>query len=323
MADSNSKKSEAQEVQNEINQLNLELADAVDQYNDAAAKLDELNGKIGDNQEHLEQVGKELGKSLRILNKRATGIYKHGDVYSMEIIFGSKSINDFVTRLDLLARVGNRDADIVRQVQEEKRQVEETAKVLDGQYKEQASMTADLEARKDAIDSQLGDKTNVLASILQDVSNMEAEEAQRAAEATRNRGRGGGGRRSGARLVSPISGWSWSDYAPGEWSDHGPSGHGVWLGGDAYDAMCGDGVVIYAAHSGTVTEVGFGRGGYTIISGEGFETCYAHADPYCGTGEFVVAGQPIAMTGSGFGHLHFELIDNGEAIGCGDYQFYF
>jgi hypothetical protein len=110
---------------------------------------------------------------------------------------------------------------------------------------------------------------------------------------------------------------------PGEWSDHGSAGHGVYLGGDAFDLMCGDGVFVFAAHNGVVTEIGYGRGGYQIISGGGFETCYSHADPYTYVGQLVTRGESIGMTGSGFGHLHFELIDGGDAVPAGDYESYF
>ncbi len=123
-------------------------------------------------------------------------------------------------------------------------------------------------------------------------------------------------------LISPVSGATWTDYAPGEWSDHGPAGHGVWLGGDAYDVMCGNGVFVYAAHTGTVTEVGYGRYGWTVVEGEGFTTCYAHAEPFHSVGATIAAGQAVGIV-QGFGHLHFELIDSGQAIPAGDYQFYF
>ncbi len=322
LADIDTKRGEAQDVQSEISQLNIELAQALDEYAEASERLDQLNEEIWASEQELEEVAGELGRSIQILNKRATGIYKYGSVYSIEIILESKNINDLIERLNLLTRVGNKDADVVREIEAQKRVVEEKARILNAQREEQKALTEQLRAQKDEIDSKLGDKTDVLASIIQDITSLEEEEAQRAAEAARNRG--SGRRNPGATLYSPITGAGWSDFAPGEWSDHGPAGHGVWLGGDAYDVMCGNGVVVYAAHSGTVTEVAGGnnRYGWTVIEGSGFATCYAHAEPYFSVGSSVVAGEPIAIV-QGFGHLHFELIDGGGAVPAGDYQFYF
>jgi peptidoglycan hydrolase CwlO-like protein len=324
-ADKAASSAEAQSVQNDINSLNVQLAEKVQQYSDASAKLDELNASVDANQATLAETVRQLVAASSILDKRAIGIYKRGSVSSLEVIFNSKSLGDFVQQLDLLTRVGDRDAGIVKQVEAQRRDVEGKAKQLAAQKKEQQKMTDDLAAQKDAIDGQLTDKTNVLASILTDIANMDAAEAAAAAKRRATPGT----HRGGARLYDVIPGLSgyWSEgsgpLGSGEWSDHGPAGHGVWLGGDAFDLMCGDGVPVYAAHSGSVTEIGYGRGGWTVVSGEGFETCYAHSDPLTFVGQYVSAGDHIATTGSGFGHLHFELIDNGEAVPAGDYVNYF
>jgi peptidoglycan DL-endopeptidase CwlO len=316
-------KTDAQNVQNDINNLNVQLAEAVARYDEQAAKLDELNATIDRNQTDLQVTVGELVKASGILDKRAIGIYKRGSVSSLEVIFNSKSLNDFLQQLDLLTRIGDRDAAIVKQVDLQKKAVEEKAKKLDQQHTEQQRLTDDLANQRDAIDSQISDKTTVLASILQDIANLDAAAAEQAAKQRSNPSN------KGTTLYDVIPGLSgyWGTgsgpLGPGEWSDHGPAGHGVWLGGDAFDLMCGDGVPIYAAHSGVVTEIGYGRGGYQVISGGGFETCYAHSDPYTYVGQQVSGGENIGMTGSGFGHLHFELFDGGEAVPAGDYASYF
>jgi murein DD-endopeptidase MepM/ murein hydrolase activator NlpD len=316
-------RTDAQNVQNDINTLNVQLAEAVARYDEQAAKLDELNAVIDQNQADLQATVAELVKASGILDKRAIGIYKRGDVSSLEVIFNSKSLGDFLQQMDLLTRIGDRDASIVEQVELQKKAVDEKAKKLDQQHAEQQRLTEDLANQRDAIDSQISDKTNVLASILQDIANLDAAEAERAAKQRSQPSN------KGVTLYDVIPGlggyWGTGSgpLGPGEWSDHGPSGHGVWLGGDAFDLMCGDGVPVYAAHSGVVTEIGYGRGGYQVISGGGFETCYAHADPYTFVGQQVSGGENIGVTGSGFEHLHFELFDGGEAVPAGDYASYF
>ncbi len=314
--------SEAQNVQNEINNLNVQLAEAVDRYDEQAARLDELIGSIEQNQNEMDAAARELGRAITILNSRAVGIYKRGSVSTLEVIFNSKNFNDFVTQLDLLTRVGDRDAVIVKEVEEKKRQIEAKARELDRQRKDQETLTNDLADQRDAIDSQLADKENVLASILEEIEAMDAAEADRASRRSRERG----ARRSGASLTCPLPGGGWGDIAPGEESDHykyGGSGHGVWLYeysssgmADAID-VGGSGDTVYAAHSGTVI---WASSSVTIISGDGFTTCYAHSTAFNSTGEYVVEGQAIASVGM---HLHFELLDGGEFVPAGDFQTYF
>lgn len=314
--------SEAQNVQNEINNLNVQLAEAVDRYDEQAAKLDELNASIEANQNDMDTAARELGRSITILNNRAVGIYKRGSVSSLEVIFNSKNFDEFVTQLDLLTRVGDRDAVIVKDVKKQKTAIEAKAKELDKQRNEQEALTNDLAVQRDAIDAQLSDKESVLASILEDIAAMDAAEAERTSRRSRERG----SRRSGASLTNPLPGGGWGDYSPGEASDHnkyGGGGHGVWLyeysnegRSDAVD-VGGPGDIVYAAHSGTVI---WARSSVTIIQGEGFTTCYAHSTPFFGEGEFVYAGQTIAEVNM---HLHFELLDGGGYVPAGDFQTYF
>jgi murein DD-endopeptidase MepM/ murein hydrolase activator NlpD len=316
---------EAQAAQDEVNSLNVQLAEAVARYDEQAARLDELNAVIQQNQDEMDAAAKELGRAINILNNRAIGIYKRGGVSSLEVIFNSKSFGDFVTQLDLLRRVGDRDAEIVELVETQKSNIEKKARELDNERNQQEAITNDLAAQRDTIDSQLADKENVLASILEDIAAMDAADAERQSRRSHDRG----ARRSGASLTCPLPGGGWGDYAPGEESDHykyGGSGHGVWLyeysndgSSDAID-VGGGGDIVYAAHSGTVIWTGSGSGGVTIIQGDGFITCYAHSTPFYGTGDYVYEGQAIAEVSM---HLHFELLDGGAFVPAGDFQTYF
>lgn len=87
------------------------------------------------------------------------------------------------------------------------------------------------------------------------------------------------------------------------------------------DIGAGNGLEIYAAADGIVTEAAWGNTGYgyyvVIDHGSGYQTLYAHChEIFVEVGEEVVAGQIIATTGSTGNstgpHLHFEVRVNGE-----------
>ena len=86
------------------------------------------------------------------------------------------------------------------------------------------------------------------------------------------------------------------------------------------DIGTGNGLEIYAAADGIVTEAVWGNTGYgyyvVIDHGSGYQTLYAHChEIFVEVGEEVVAGQIIATTGSTGNstgaHLHFEVRVNG------------
>ncbi len=314
--------SDAQNTQNDINNLNVQLAEAVNRYSDASNRLDDLNAQMSQNQQDMDASARDLAKSLHILNKRAAGIYKRGNVSSLEVLFNSKSIDDLVQQLDLLSRVGNRDGVVVKQVEAQKKAIEVKARELAAQRQEQQKLTNDLSAQRDAINAQLGDKQNVLASILADLVTLDDPGRDRPQAPPYQK-------TPGATLTNPLPGGDWGQLAPGESSDHykyGGSGHGVWLyeysnsgSADAMD-IGGPGDIVYAAHSGTVIWSSGSSSGVTIIQGGGYITCYAHSEPFYGEGASITEGQAIASVNL---HLHFELLDNGNYVPAGSFQTYF
>lgn len=328
-ADRDTKSAEQQSVQTDINNLNVQLAEQVAKYEKASAELQDLNGRIDVAQEELKVKVHELVKATDILDKRAVGIYKRGSVSSLEVIFNSKNLSDFLQQLDLLVRIGDRDGAVVKQVDTQKKDVEKKVNELQAMRKDQETRTNDIAFQRDAIQGQLADKTVVLSSIIQDIANIDAAEAERIAQERVKRG----SRRPGAKLhdVLPDLGSVWNEgsgpLAPGQWSDHGGAGHGVWLGADAFDMTKPAGTNVYAAHSGIVTSVGYERYGVTTIEGEGFTTLYAHTEPLMTEGQSVSAGDLVGTVAFGYDgwyqHLHFEMLDNGEAVPAGDYQSYF
>lgn len=324
-----SKSAEEQNVQSDINTLNTQLAAAVTKYQQASADLDKLNAKIDQNQSDLQVKVHELVIATDILDKRAVGIYKHGSVSFVEVVFNSKDFWDFLSRFDLLMRIGERDGVLVKKVNKQKQAVEAKAKELEVQRIDQQSKAYDLAFQRQQIEAQLADKTNVLAAIVQDIANLDAAEADRLAKERGSKGVRRGGAALTAVLPNLADLWSIGSgpLAPGEWSDHGPAGHGVWLGGDAFDLTDPAGTNVFAAHDGTVQSVSYERYGVTKIEGEGFLTLYAHVEPLLYPGQYVKAGDIVGTIAYGndgwYQHLHFELFDNGVAVPAGDYQSYF
>lgn len=93
-------------------------------------------------------------------------------------------------------------------------------------------------------------------------------------------------------------------------------------------AGCGYGTNIYAAASGTVVKVVWGKAGYgyyiIIDHGDGIQTLYGHnSNLYVKVGQYVNQGDVIAAmgsTGNSTGnHCHFEIRMNGVAVNPANY----
>lgn len=284
--------SDVEEQQRQVNETNRQLQEAINRYDEASNKLAQLEREVGENKAALYKTGAELGVAVRTLNKRAKGIYKHGNVSALEVIFNSKTIFDFVQRLDLLTRIGESDAKLVRKIEVTKRSLEAKGAELSAKEKEQEALTAQMEAEKNRIETDLAMKQGILASLQGEVERIRGSSIRRRAPWPI--------RISG--FVFPVAGPHTLYDSYGE--DRGSHSHQ----GNDIDAEPGTPCV--ACVSGVVElQTGDDSAGNTVVlkGDDGYYYNYMHLGDFdAGDGAYVGAGEVVGWVGD-VGHLHFEI----------------
>ena len=170
-------------LQSEINSVNSNLSDVITRYEAASAELDQTESSITQKTAELEVSRQNLAAARGAFDTRVKGIYKYGTVNVLEVIFGSKSINDFTERFEVLNRVGNADAELVQEIQTSQRTIELNVRDLEAARSRQAELFDQIAADKASIEQSVQTKL----SRLSELENQIALEEQ---------GRRGGGGRS-------------------------------------------------------------------------------------------------------------------------------
>jgi peptidoglycan DL-endopeptidase CwlO len=177
------KQAQAQAIMAELEELDMSLAVAIEAYNYANVQLDRLDGELEVNAKHLSAARKSLNVSQRRIAKRLHDIYVSGDGdTTLEVLFGSRSLDDIITRIDAIERVSAQDAQILAEVREYRTQVQEHRRSLRDARAEQAQQVADRAATKDSIEAQLAEREQLLASVKDEIQRMQEEERRRQAE---------------------------------------------------------------------------------------------------------------------------------------------
>jgi peptidoglycan DL-endopeptidase CwlO len=177
------KQEQAQAIIAELQSLDANLGLAIEAYNGATVELERIDGDLDRNARHLEAARKSLNVAQRRVAKRLRDIYISGDGDStLEVLLGSRSLDDVITRIDAINRVSKQDATILTQVREYRRQVHEHRDQLKDARVEQAQKVAEREAQKESIEAQLAERQQLLASVKDEIERMRAEERRRQAE---------------------------------------------------------------------------------------------------------------------------------------------
>jgi cell wall-associated NlpC family hydrolase len=177
-----SKQAQAQAVLAEIRALDSEVARAAESWNYAQLELERLNGELASNGRHLVAARRSLVVAQQRIAERLRELYVAGDGDStLEVILGSRSLDDVIARFDAIQRVSNQDAQILRTVERYRREVETRRARLQQARAEQERIVAQRAAEKEAIEAKLAERQRLVASIKDEIARLQAAERRRQA----------------------------------------------------------------------------------------------------------------------------------------------
>ena len=342
--------SEIESLEERMTAIEKDIAALAGDIEQATARTDRLQtevnglrGEIAVKESQIASTQAEYDRQSDLLAARMQESYKQGDFFYIELLLGSKDIEDFVARTSLAQRVMRQNQETAFGLKESRLALESARADLDRTLEAvdikraesaaeekklrdlRAKHNASLAAQKAAED----EKSQLFAANKEEAKRLralaEAEEAESDKIAQELYGKGSG-YYSGV-MAWPVPGFYRisSAFGPRICPFHGQENHsGIDIGRNLDPPKAIDGASIVAAGSGTVICAG-PRGGYgntvMIDHGNGVVTLYAHQKTggiKVSVGQRVDKGQRIGTVGStGYStgaHLHFEVRINGTPV---------
>jgi cell wall-associated NlpC family hydrolase len=175
-----SKRAEAQQVLDQIRQIDSQLDKAVDAYNAATAKLERIEQQIQDNKRRLGIARAADREAQRRLAERVVTLYRSGGEDSLiEILLGSSSLDEVLDRVDAAKRISSQDQKILDDVRRARASYREHVERLSRARAEQRRVVSERADRRLEIEQRLGERQRLLSSIQEEVARLEAKERAR------------------------------------------------------------------------------------------------------------------------------------------------
>lgn len=292
--------------------------------------IKELDAQIKASQVAIEETEKLIEQSQKNFMERMRIAHEDGNVSYIDMILGSQSITDFLSRMEqvnamleydktLKANYNAQREDLINQknrLEESKKLQEQTKAALEQDKKDNEKNAA-------AAEKLQNDRLNAVKNNQAELNKLKAEEAKldKELEETLKKlaEKNSSPVTATGEYMRPVSG-GWISCRYGETDPIGRPHY-------AYDIAIGYGTPIKATNSGTVVIATshYSYGYYIVIDhGNGKSSLYAHCSSlYVGVGTNVEKGQTIAAVGStGFStgnHLHFEMRENGVKVNPAKY----
>ncbi|WP_377559066.1 NlpC/P60 family protein [Ornithinibacillus salinisoli] len=109
----------------ELEELNEEINRVEEALKENEKKLNETNDEISTKEAEIVELENAIQKRSDILKDRMVSYQKNGgNIGFLDIIFGSKSFGDFVSRVSAVTKITESDNDLIKQQEEDKASVE-------------------------------------------------------------------------------------------------------------------------------------------------------------------------------------------------------
>jgi len=285
--------------------------------------LSRLQQSIAELEPVLQEKEEALKKKTETLNQRLRDIYMKGNLSYLEVLVGSTSMSDFLTRLDFLRRLMENDAKLVRETTAERDELARQKRELEEKKEQVVSLKRATELKRNTLAARSQEREETLKRLQADKAACERairelEESSRKLtqiiQQYQSKNPNPSPPQGNGSMIWPAAGPITSGYGM-RWHPI----YGTYSMHTGIDIGAPHGAPVKAADGGTVIYVGW-MGGYgnTVIvdHGGGISTLYAHLSGFAvSAGSNVSQGQVIAYvgsTGNSTGpHLHFEVRING------------
>lgn len=174
-----SKRAEAARVLEQVQALDASVGKAVDDYNAARIRLDEIQAKQRDNRRHLRIARAGFRKAQGALQGRLLALYTSDTPSALELLLGATTLEELLARAETVGRVSAEDARVVAEITAFGADVKRRKAALAEARAEQEDAVAELAAKRREIEAQLAARRSLLASIRTEISRIEAAEAAR------------------------------------------------------------------------------------------------------------------------------------------------
>lgn len=333
-----SSENEAKEYLKQVDELNSKISEYTNELSVLQEKVDSVNKKIEGYESDLQNSSQRYSSAEDLYAVRLRSIYENGMPSVIDILFESKGITDFFSKLNVYQSVVEYDKSMVENIDGEKEYIDNVKSDIEVQKVQLDQLKYDMEktttalnntkAQKQAKADELNKSSEKLKAVNNELNkqreSLNSQISSIIAERERKKAANGGS--SGGSIVNSNGKFDWP--LKGYGKERITAGFPSYPGGGRHDGVdigVPIGTPVYAAAAGEVVTSKYyltgnyagsyadGYGNYVMIDHGDYYTLYGHLQykQVVRVGQSVSKGQLIAYTastGNSSGpHLHFEV----------------
>jgi len=152
----------------QINRLNVQIKEYEETLSQTNENLEELNEEYNERKKELDKATENYNKQKELVERRLIAIYESSKTTYIDILLGSTSLSDFLTKYYILEELAEYDNKLLRSLDTYETAVAITSNLAQTKRDEVSNTKEYLEAKTDAMEILIEDKNNIVSNLSQE-----------------------------------------------------------------------------------------------------------------------------------------------------------
>lgn len=172
------------QLQVKVQALDAEVTDVLKKVDNNKKDMNKIASDISNSQSRLDDTKEKLSTDQILLDKRMRAMYTDGNSSYLEVLLGSNSLSDFISKMDITAKIIQYDNNIINNVKQQQVVVTLQRKNLDADNKNLQALKSNNESSLAKLSSAVSDQKKLLSTATaQEQQLIEAERQKELAQA--------------------------------------------------------------------------------------------------------------------------------------------
>ncbi len=172
-------RSQVHEAQRERDELAALAELRGEEYAQIAAVLSDTKAQVEGVRIERAEAERDLALAQGRLENRVHGMYRNGTIHLLDVLLGTTSFEDFLTRVEWLRRIGDSDAALVAAVREARERAVAAEQTLARRVEEQTALRTQAEAKKREVEAAFARQQHFVEELDAEVTRLVAAEEER------------------------------------------------------------------------------------------------------------------------------------------------
>lgn len=153
------------ELEKSIQVMDTQIEGLMQQINGLKAQIDKTQQDIKAAQKDIDKAQADIDEEQKLFDSRMKAMYINGSSGYLDVLFESKSMGDFVSRVGYLQKIAEWDNNVIKELDVKKQELNKKKEDLDNQNKKLVSLKEDNEQKVDKLNGTINSQKKLIADL--------------------------------------------------------------------------------------------------------------------------------------------------------------